>query len=149
MLDFVELLSHLGDPPSESILHIFVKYRVAFRRIHSIFDGVLPSAESVLMSGIRLKEYTGKNWVVDGSSIQYQVRVIAEAASLDEVLKLGIDPAHYKKLREIDARAFLGLVAEVRSHIIDPIKDLEPGGALAQTLLRFLDFSGKYRSYPS
>ena len=34
----------------------FGKYRAAFQRVNSLFDGVLPSAESVLMTGVGLKE---------------------------------------------------------------------------------------------
>ena len=82
MLNFVELLSHLDDPPSKESPNPFQKYRAAFRRIYNIFDGVLPSAESALMYDVGLKEHTGKNWVVDGASVQYQVEVIAKAETL-------------------------------------------------------------------
>jgi hypothetical protein len=128
MLNFVELLSHLGDAPSKETANHFGKYRAAFRRVYSLFDGVLPSAESVLMRGVGLKEHTAPNWLVDGASVQYQVEVIAKAETLEDVLKVGINPAHYKKLRAIDAMSFLGVVAEARSTITDPVNDLEAGG---------------------
>jgi hypothetical protein len=119
MLNFVELLSHLDDPPSKESPNPFQKYRAAFRRIYNIFDGVLPSAESALMHDVGLKEHTGKNWVVDGASVQYQVEVIAKSETLEDVLKAGLNPTHYKKLREVDATSFLGVVAEARKNIIE------------------------------
>lgn len=64
------------------------------------------------MQGVGLKEYTGKMWIVDGASIEFQVKVIVQADSLEDVLKVGINPAHYKKLRAIDAMSFLGVVDE-------------------------------------
>jgi hypothetical protein len=85
MLNFVELRSHLGDPPSEETRNPFTKYRAAFKRVYSLFDGVLPSAESGLMHGVGLTKYTGKMWIVDGASVGYQVKVIAHADSLENV----------------------------------------------------------------
>jgi hypothetical protein len=140
MSNFVELLSHLDDPPSKGTPSPFRKYRAAFRRVYSLFDGVLPSAESVLMRGVGLKESTGKLWIVDAASIEYQVKVIAQADSLEDVLKVGINPAHYKKLRVIDAKSFLGIVAEARKTITDPVKDLEAGGYLLRRFYGYLIF---------
>ena len=137
MLNFSELISHLDDAPSKETASPFRKYRAAFRRLHSIFDGVLPSAESVLMNGVGLKEHTGKNWIVDGASIAFQVEAIAQAETLEDVLRVGIDPTHYKKLREVDGSSLFGAVALARETITDLAKDLEAGG---QLLLRFYDF---------
>ena len=140
MLNFVELLSHLSDAPSKKTANPFGKYRAAFRRVYSLFDGVLPSAESMLMRGVGLKESTGKMWIVDGASIEYQVKVIAQADSLEDVLKVGISPAHYKMLRAIDAKSFLGVVAEARNTVTDPVKDLEAGGRLLRRFYGYLIF---------
>jgi hypothetical protein len=140
MLNFVELLSHLGDAPSKETANPFGKYRAAFRRVYSLFDGVLPSAESVLMRGVGLKEHTAPIWIVDGASVQYQVEVIAKAETREDVLKVGINPAHYKKLRAIDAMSFLGVVAEARSTITDPVNDLEAGGHLLRRFYGYLIF---------
>lgn len=140
MLNFVELLSHLDDPPSKESRNPFQKYRAAFRRLYNIFDGVLPSAESVLMSGVGLKEYTAQNWIVDGGSVQYQVEVIAKANTLEDVLRAGINPIQYKKLREVDAKSFLGVVAEARKHISEPREDLEVGGRLLRRFYGYLIF---------
>ena len=140
MSNFVELASHLADAPSKRIRDPFRKYRAAFRRVESLFDGVLPSAESVLMHGVGLKESTGKRWIVDGASIKYQVKVIAQAASLEDALKVGINPAHYKKLRAVDAKSFIGAVALARKTITDPAKDLQPGGWLLRRFFGFLIF---------
>ncbi|TLY23351.1 MAG: hypothetical protein E6K66_07265 [Nitrospirae bacterium] len=73
-LNFVELLSHLGDVPTKETANPFEKYRAAFRRVYNLFDGVLPSAESVLMHGVGLKEYTGKMWVVDAAALSTRSR---------------------------------------------------------------------------
>jgi hypothetical protein len=134
------LVSHLADAPSKRTRDPFGKYRAAFRRVESLFDGVLPSVESVLMHGVGLKESTGKMWIVDGASIEYQVRAIAQAASLEEALRVGINPAHYKKLRAVDAKSFLGTVALARKTITDPAKDLEAGGWLLRRFFGFLIF---------
>ena len=84
MLNFVELLSHLGDAPSKETANPFGKYRAAFRHVYNLFDGVLPSAESLLMHGVGLKEYIAPIWIVDGASVQYQVEVIAKAETLED-----------------------------------------------------------------
>jgi len=140
MLNFVELLSHLDDPPSKETRTPFMKYQAAFRRVHSIFDGVLPSAESALMYDVGLIEHTGKNWIVDGASVQHQVEVIAKAGTLGDVRKAGLNPAHYKKLREIDANSFLGVVAEARHTIKDVVVDYTAGGRLLRRFIGFLIF---------
>ena len=140
MSNFVELISHLDDAPSKKTPNPFGKYRAAFRRVDSLFDGVLPSAESVLMTGIGLKEHTGKNWIVDATSIQYQVEVIAKSETLKDVLQAGIDPAHYKKLRAIDAKSFLGVIAQARNNITDPVKDLQAGGQILRRFFGYLIF---------
>lgn len=124
MFNFVELASHLADPPSAKAHDPFEKYQTAFRRIHQLFEGVLPSAESTLMQGVGLNEHTGPKWVVDGDSIAYQVELIAEAKSLQELQKAGMDPAHYKKLRKIDGTSFLGLIDDARKMIKDPLSDV-------------------------
>ena len=140
MLNFVELASHLADPPSEKTHDPFRKYQTAFRHIHTLFSGVLPSAESILMQGVGLQDHTGKNWIVDGPLIAYQVKTIAQAESLKDILGAGITPAHYKKLREIDATSFLGVVNKARASIKDPLKDLEAGGKLLGIFYGFLVF---------
>ena len=140
MSNFVELLSHLADAPSKRTRDPFGKYRAAFQRVNRLFDGVLPSAESVLMTGVGLKEYTAKAWVVDAQSIQHQIQVIAQAASLEEALRVGINPAHYKQLRAVDAKSFLGAVALARKTITDPLKDSQAGGWLLRRFFGFLIF---------
>ncbi|TLY23352.1 MAG: hypothetical protein E6K66_07270 [Nitrospirae bacterium] len=72
--------------------------------------------------------------------IEYQVKVIAQADSLGDVLTAGINPAHYKKLRAIDATSFLGVVADARNTIADPVKDLEAGGRLLRRFYGYLIF---------
>jgi hypothetical protein len=137
MTNFVELASHLADPPSEKTPDPFTRYRAAFRRLHTVFNGVLPSAESTLMRGVGLAAHTGSRWIVDGVSIRHQVMTIAKAETLEDVRKAGIDPGHYKRLREVDALSFLGVVAQARKEIRDVHKDLEPGGRVLQ---RFVDY---------
>jgi hypothetical protein len=73
-------------------------------------------------------------WSVD----RVPVKVIAQADSLEDVLKVGISPAHYKMLRAIDAKSFLGVVAEARNTVTDPVKDLEAGGRLLRRFYGYL-----------
>lgn len=86
-------------------------------------------------------------WIVDGASIEYQVKVIAQADSLEDVLKEGINPAHLKKLRVIDAISFLGVTTEARKLSQIPSRTWNLAGAYS-TLLRLLDFSSEQRSDP-
>jgi hypothetical protein len=140
MTNFIELASHLADPPSEQTPNPFAKYRAAFRRLHTVFSGPLPSPESTLMHGVGLPQHMSPKWSVDDASVRSQVQIIAEAESLEAVRKAGIDPSHYKKLREIDAKSFLGLVAQARRDIRDPRIDLEAGGKLLHRFLGYLIF---------
>jgi len=140
MFNFVELASHLADPPNALVQDPFKKYQRAFQRIYHLFEGVLPSAESTLMDGVGLKEHTGPKWVVDGSSIAYQVKLIVSANSLEELRKTGVDPAHYTKLRQIDGTSFLGLIDDARKMIKDPLNDVGPGGQFLRRFQGFLIF---------
>jgi hypothetical protein len=140
MFNFVELASHLADPPSAKTRHPFKKYQTAFRHLHELFQGVLPSAESILMQEVGLKEHAGPKWVVDGDSVAYQVKLIAEANSLPELLQAGIIPAHYQKLRAIDGKSFLGLIGDARKMIKDPLNDVGPGGRFLKHFQGFLIF---------
>jgi len=92
------------------------------------------------MHGVGLKEYIAPIWIVDGASVQYQVEVIAKAETLEDVLTAGLNPSHYKRLRATDARSFLGVVAEARNTITDPVKDLEAGGRLLRRFYGYLIF---------
>ena len=137
---FVELASHLADPPSVAARHPFKKYQTAFRRLHELFQGVLPSAESILMQEVGLKEHTGPKWVVDGYSVAYQVKLIAQANSLEELLEAGINTGHYQELRAIDGKSFLGLIDAARTTIKNPLKDVNPGGQFLRCIQGFLIF---------
>lgn len=145
MLNFVELASHLGDPPSDDAPDPFRKFQSAFQKLNLLFDTVLPSAETVFMQALGLKHYLGPKWIVDPASIRYQIRLIAEAASLEDILKAGIDPGHYKKLREVDGEAFLGLVAEAKKTIKDPRNDLDAGGKWLRHVYSFLIYRASSR----
>ena len=92
------------------------------------------------MTGIGLKEHTGKHWIVDAVSIQYQVEVIAKSETLKDVLQAGINPAQYKKLRAIDAKSFLDVIAQARKNIRDPVKDLKAGGQMLRRFFGYLIF---------
>jgi hypothetical protein len=140
MLSFVELASHLADTPSQASQNPFRKYRAAFRRLNTLFNGPLPSAESILMSGIGLPECTGKNWIVDDKSIRSQVKSIAEAQSLEDLRKAGINPEHYKKLRAIDGQSFLELMGIARKTIRNPRDDVQAGGKFLRFVQSFLVF---------
>ena len=110
MLNFVELVSHLGDAPTEETDNPFAKFQAPFKKMIELFDlNVLPSAEEAFMTATGLKHYLGPKWTVDPASYAQAVRNIASANTIDEILSNGIDPAHYKKLRECDGESFLHL----------------------------------------
>ena len=115
MLNFVELVSHLGDAPSEDVSNPFAMFQKPFKRIIELFDlNVLPSAEEVFMTATGLKHYLGPKWIVNPAFYAQAVSEIARANTVDDILKNGIDPAHYKKLRECDGESFLYLTDEAK-----------------------------------
>lgn len=140
MQNFVELASHLADPQSAKVGDPFRKYQTAFRHIHQLFERVLPSAESTLMQGVGLDKHTNPNWIANGYSIASQVKLIAEAGSLQELQKAGVDPTHYKKLRKFDGESFLDLIKDARKMIKDPLRDGEAGGRFLARFQGFLIF---------
>lgn len=115
MLNFVELVSHLSDAPSEDVSNPFAMFQGPFKRIIELFDlNVLPSAEEAFMTATGLKHYLGSKWIADPEFYAQAVRDIAYANTADEIIKKGIDPAHCKKLREYDGESFLHLTGEAK-----------------------------------
>jgi hypothetical protein len=113
MLNFVELVSHLADPPTKDVGNPFAMFQCPFKRMKDLFDlNVLPSAEETFLTATGLKHYLGPKWIVDPAFYAQAVNNIASANTIDEILKNGIDPAHYKKLRECDGESFLYLTDE-------------------------------------
>ena len=115
MLNYTELLSHLGDEPSTKYPNPFRRYQVTFQKLTQLFDSVLPSAESIFMQAVGLKHYLDPVWLVDPLDIAKQVEIIAAARNVEELLKYRIDPAHYKKLREVDGNSFVSMMKPVKT----------------------------------
>ena len=115
MLNFVELVSHLADAPTEGVSNPFAMFQGPFKRMIELFDSnVLPSAEEAFLTATGLKHYLGPKWIVDPASYAQAVIDIASANTIDEILRKGIDPAHHKKLRECDGESFLHLTDEAK-----------------------------------
>lgn len=107
ILNFIELVAHLGDPPSAESPDPFGKFQAPFKKIFELFRlDVLPSAEMVLMDATGLREYLDPKWIADPMDIGRQVAIIAKARSLDEVREYGINPSHYKHLKDVDCNSF-------------------------------------------
>jgi hypothetical protein len=139
MLNFTELASHLADPPSPDTRVPFRKFQASFRRLKLLFDfEPLPSPEMVLMHGTGLERHLSPAWVVNPSSIAKQVQMIAQANTIDDLLEFGIDPHHYKQLREIDGKMFLKLMSSAKTTIKNPPSDLEEGGHWLQLVYSYL-----------
>ena len=115
MLNYTELLSHLGDEPSTKYPNPFRRYQAAFQKLAQLFDGVLPSAESTFMQAVGLKHYLDPVWVVNPSDIARQVKIVASAGTVEDLLKYNIDPAHYKRLREVDGNSFVSMMKPVKT----------------------------------
>ena len=123
ILNFTELASHLGDPPSEKVPNPFKKFQPTFRKISELFvDEALPSAEQVLLEGLGLTKFLDPVWVVDPVNIWYQISQISNSDNLEEIQALGISPAHYKKLKETDGKSFREMIRGAKEEIQKPLK---------------------------
>ncbi len=122
MLNFIELVAHLADPPSEESPDPFRKFQAPFKKMQELFSPeVLPSAEMELMDATGLREYLDPKWVVDPMDIGRQVSIIANAASLEEIRRYGIDPGHYKHLKEVDGDSFEVMMNGAIRTLIKPL----------------------------
>ena len=111
MLNFIELVAHLDDPPSAGSPDPFRKFQAPFKKIVELFcPDVLPSSEMVLMDATGLREYIDPKWVADPMDIGRQVAIIAKACSLEEIRQFGIDPHHYKHLKDVDCNSFKAMM---------------------------------------
>jgi len=139
MLNFTELASHLGDAPSEETPYPFRKFQAPFKKIVDLFHlDVLPSAETVLMQGSGLERYLDPKWVVNPADIARQVRIIASAHTVDGILRYGIDPGHYRHLREIDGKSFVRMMAGATQTINRPLRVTQDSATWLLHLYSFL-----------
>lgn len=139
MVNFVELVSHLDDIPSEKIPNPFKRYQAPFKKMTRLFElSVLPSAEMLLMQATGLERFLDSKWVVDPMNIGRQVGIIANADSIEEVRKYGIEPSHYKHLKEIDGRSFVAMMKGGISTIQKPLKVTESSAKWLGHLYSFL-----------
>lgn len=139
MVNFVELASHLGDDASPRMRDPFKRYRAAFRKIASLFElEVLPSAEMLLMQATGLERLLAPIWVVDPMNIARQVGIIANASGVEEVKRYGIDPSHYKHLKEVDGRSFVSMMKGAIETIPRPLRVTEHSAKWLGHLYSFL-----------
>jgi hypothetical protein len=138
MLNFVELVAHLGDSPSVQSPNPFRKFQAPFRKILELFRlDVLPSAEMVLMDATGLGEHLDPKWIVNPMDIGRQVAIIANARSLEEVRGFGIDPGHYKQIKEVDCNSFESMMRGAIRTLERPLRVTESS---AKWLLHIYSF---------
>jgi len=131
--NYVEVLSHLEDVPSESCQDPFKKYQRCLQKMIEIcFGDVLPTPEMEFLAISRLEHHLDPVWVPNTTQIPLSIEIIANANNLNEVTGKGITnknnlprwvvkPSHYKKLRETDGESFR-LIMEHLKEIQPPIK---------------------------
>lgn len=139
MANFIELVSHLDDGDSAKVRNPFRRYQAPFKKVARLFDlEVLPSAEMLLMQATGLERFLDPKWVVDSMDIARQVGIIANAGSVEEVKRYGIDPGHYKHLKEVDGRSFVSMMNGAISTIPRPLKVTESSAKWLGHLYSFL-----------
>lgn len=117
--NYIELISHLGEPPSEGWRDPFAIVKASCRRILELCEReVLPSPEMDFLRTAGIDHYIDPIWIPNVQHTAAAVLTIAEANSLTEITddkeldpKAGglprwiIDPSHYKILREVDGKS--------------------------------------------
>lgn len=117
--NYVELVSHLEDASSQSMPNPFRIIRAAFRKMVRLCEpAVLPSPEMEFLSAAKLGHYLDSVWIPNIQQTGMAVELIANAESLSELTSKSsvngepgsvprwiIEPAHYRMLRETDARS--------------------------------------------
>ena len=139
MVNFIELVSHLNDVPSEEVPNPFKRYQAPFKKIARFFElSVLPSSEMLLMQATGLERFLDSKWVVDPMSVARQVGIIANADSIEDLKKYGIEPSHYKHLKEVDGHSFVAMMKGAISTIPRPLKVTESSAKWLGHLYSFL-----------
>lgn len=139
MLNFIELVAHLADPPSDETPDPFRKFQAPFKKMLELFGPeVLSSAEMVLMDAIGLRECLDPKWMVDPMDIGRQVSSIANASSLEEIRRYGIDPGHYKHLKEVDGDSFEAMMRGAIRTLVKPLRVTESSGKWMLHIYSFL-----------
>ncbi|MGD9852205.1 MAG: hypothetical protein AB7T38_13150 [Nitrospirales bacterium] len=115
MLNFVELVSHLGDTSCSKTHNPFRKNQAVLEKIYHLFDPrPLPSPESVFMKAVGLYHYLGPSWKVNEEGWVDTLGIMVKAKNLAELQTSGFNPEHYKVLRGQDEKWFLKFIEKAR-----------------------------------
>jgi hypothetical protein len=117
--NYVELISHLGEPSSKGWRDPFAIVKASCRRILELCEPeVLPSPEIEFLRTAGIDHYIDPIWIPNVQHTAAAVLTIVEASSLEEIIgqkapdskasvlpRWIVDPSHYKTLREVDGRS--------------------------------------------
>jgi hypothetical protein len=134
--NYVELVSHLEDPPSNSCESPFRKYQACIGKLTQVCDPeVLPSPEMELLAMAGLEHYLDPVWVPSPNQIPFAVEIIAKARDLTDLTGEGfqddnvvrvpryvVKPSHYRGLRDADKESFKKVMELLETEITAPIK---------------------------
>jgi hypothetical protein len=92
--NYVELVSHLEDPPSQPCESPFRKYQACLGKMAQVCDPeVLPSPEMELLAMADLEHYLDRAWVPSPNQIPFAIEIITKARDLNDLTGEGIqDP---------------------------------------------------------
>lgn len=112
--NFIELASHLEDPPSKSYREPFKMFRGCFLKIRTLCTPeILPSPEMVFWVRAGLSHYIDALWIPDVQLMALVVELITRANSLAELA--GVKPSHYRRLRDIDGKSMQTIMGELQT----------------------------------
>ncbi len=126
--NFVELISHLEDQPSECSRNPFRMYRACFRRMGEICEReILPSPEVMFLTRASLIDYIDPVWIPSIDQMALAVDLIRNAESLAVLTgeddgnsettnkpRYIVKPSHYRKLRSIDRDSMRDIMEELQ-----------------------------------
>jgi hypothetical protein len=111
--NFVELASHLEDPPSAGCQSPFGKFRSCFRRMLEVCDQeVLPSPEMEFLVVSGLQHCIDPVWIPDAAQIAAKVEAITRAKGISDLYGV-LDVGHYRTLRKVDGESWRALMEEL------------------------------------
>lgn len=105
LINFVELVSHLEDGPSQKCANPFNMFKLIFKRIQKHCENrVLPSPEFEFLKATKLEHYMEPAWIIDSGDLGHQIELIVNASDVARIKNV-IDIDHYKSLRKIDGKS--------------------------------------------
>ncbi|MGR3318114.1 MAG: hypothetical protein ACUZ8O_06500 [Candidatus Anammoxibacter sp.] len=114
-INFLELVSHLDEQPSEKCKCPFSIYRSCFRKIIKLcHKNILPSPEMEFLEEIGLKNHINNVWIPDIAQMALQVEVIANAGKIEEITKV-INIDHYRTVRFVDKTSMQNIMKKLNN----------------------------------